>query len=421
VIALQDLPKGSTISVVDRQGVILARYPEPEKWVGQSIEKTELFQQLKANTQSSTTIEAQGADGTIQLFALSYLLPQEAPDLRLIVSIPQSEILAQADRTLLYNLLWLGAIALLAILTTWFFSVVALQRPIGHLVEVTQQLAKGDLSARVEEPYQPGILGQLAQSFNQMAAALESHVAERVEIERQHELAQVKERFVSMVTHEFRNPLSSVLVAAQMLRQYGEQMSIVQKEQQFARLLSAVQQMKQLMEDVLLIGQDQAGRVELTPAPMELSGFCGELIEEVQLSATSQHQIVFSTEGDCRSANLDAKLLRSILLNLLTNAIKYSPDGGTVQFRLQCQADHFVFAIQDEGMGIPEKDLPRLFESFYRGQNVGKISGTGLGLAIVQRCVEIHGGTITVYSQVNEGTTFQVTLPVDLEVGSIIH
>lgn len=409
LIAMKELPAGSTISVVDRQGVILARYPEPEKWVGTSIEKTDLFKTLQTQQTNSTTIQ-KGADGNLQLFAFSYLLPQEAPDLRLIVSIPESEIYAQANRNTIENLIWLGVIAILAIVATWYFSVLAIQRPICQLLDATQQLTKGDLSARVEPPFQPGMLGQLAQAFNQMAESLESHVTERVEIERQSELAQIKERFVSMVTHEFRNPLSSILVAAQILRQYGDRMSNTQKEQQFERLVSAARQMQQLMEDVLLIGQDQAGMVQFTPAPTNLIEFCGGLIEDLQESATPQHRLVFTHEGDCEAVNIDERLVRSILTNLLSNAIKYSPNGGTVQLKAVCKTD-LVFEIQDEGIGIAEQDLPRLFESFYRGGNIGRIRGTGLGLSIVDRCVELHNGTIAISSQTNVGTTFTVTLP----------
>ncbi|BAU10137.1 PAS/PAC sensor signal transduction histidine kinase [Leptolyngbya sp. NIES-3755] len=410
LIAAKELPAGSTVSVVDRKGVILARYPEPEKWVGTSIKNTDLFKELQTQRTNSTTIQ-RGADGNLQLFAYSYLLPQEAPDLRLIVSIPESEIFAQATRNTIENLIWLGTIAIFAIIATWYFSVIAIQRPICRLLDATQQLTKGDLSVRVEPPFQPGMLGQLAQAFNQMARSLESHVAEKIEIQRQSELAQIKERFVSMVTHEFRNPLSSILVAAQILRQYGDRMSATQKDQQFERLVSAARQMQQLMEDVLLIGQDQAGMVQFAPTTVNLDEFCGGLIEEAQGNATSQHRLVLTHEGNCQGMNIDERLVRSILTNLLSNAIKYSPEGGTVDFRLRCEPECLIFQIQDSGIGISEEDLPRLFESFYRGQNTGRIRGTGLGLAIVKRCVELHGGTIAVDSQIDVGTTFEVRLP----------
>jgi signal transduction histidine kinase len=108
---------------------------------------------------------------------------------------------------------------------------------------------------------------------------------------------------------------------------------------------------------------------------------------------------------------MDKRLLRQVLNNLLANAIKYSPNGGTVRFELICQNDRAIFQIQDQGIGIPKEDQPRLFEFFHRAKNVGAITGTGLGLAIVKQCVELHGGDITVKSEVGVGTLFTVTLP----------
>jgi signal transduction histidine kinase len=110
-------------------------------------------------------------------------------------------------------------------------------------------------------------------------------------------------------------------------------------------------------------------------------------------------------------ACMDKKLLRQLLYNLLFNAIKYSPSGGMIQFELTCQGDEAVFQIQDQGIGIPKDDLPRLFEFFHRAKNVGAIAGSGLGLAIVKQCVDLHGGQIRVNSEVGIGTTFTVTLP----------
>jgi signal transduction histidine kinase len=139
--------------------------------------------------------------------------------------------------------------------------------------------------------------------------------------------------------------------------------------------------------------------------------FCHELVEELQLSSQEKHRISFTFLGSYREACLDEKLLRQILTNLLSNALKYSPDGGKIYFELAFAQDTVTFRIQDEGIGIPLKDQAQLFEVFYRSSNVGTISGTGLGLAIVKRCVDVHQGQISVESNVGVGTTFIVTLP----------
>jgi signal transduction histidine kinase len=142
--------------------------------------------------------------------------------------------------------------------------------------------------------------------------------------------------------------------------------------------------------------------------------FCRELVDELQLTLKTEHSISFMCLASCKEACLDEKLLRQFLTNLISNAIKYSPEGGNIQFDLMCRDDTATFRIRDRGIGIPLKDQAQLFEPFYRSSNVGTISGTGLGLAIVKRCVELHGGEIAVESEVGVGTTFTITLPLNL-------
>jgi len=166
-----------------------------------------------------------------------------------------------------------------------------------------------------------------------------------------------------------------------------------------------------LLDDVLLIGKADAGKLKLNPSPLDLKQFCLDLIEELQPNASNHHTLTFVNHTQDIKANLDEKLLRHILSNLLSNAIKYSPDGGTVNFELFCQNGWLIFQIQDFGIGIPEKDLPHLFESFYRANNVGDIPGTGLGLAIVKRFVDFQDGKIAVESEVGVGTRFTVQIP----------
>jgi signal transduction histidine kinase len=147
-----------------------------------------------------------------------------------------------------------------------------------------------------------------------------------------------------------------------------------------------------------------------------LEQFCRQLVEELQISTGEKHEIVFRSKGEFSEAVLDESLLRHIFTNLLSNAIKYSPAGGTVRFELIHQDETAIFQIQDEGIGIPPEDQKRLFQPFDRAKNVGKIPGTGLGLAIVKKCVEAHGGQISVTSEVGVGTTFTVMLPLTSEV-----
>lgn len=135
-------------------------------------------------------------------------------------------------------------------------------------------------------------------------------------------------------------------------------------------------------------------------------------MEEIQFTASKAHTITFACKCECPQAYMDQKLLWHILTNLLSNAIKYSPQGGTVHLELSCQNGEATIQIKDDGIGIPPTDQERLFEVFHRAKNVGKIPGTGLGLSIVKKFVDLHGGQITVNSEVGVGTTFTVLLPV---------
>jgi signal transduction histidine kinase len=169
--------------------------------------------------------------------------------------------------------------------------------------------------------------------------------------------------------------------------------------------------MVQLLGDVLIIGRAEAGKLEFNPAPLDLAQFCRDLVEEMQLGAGAHHTITFVSQGECAEAHVDEKLLRQILSNLISNAVKYSPQGGPVRLELTCGEREAVLQVQDQGIGIPPPDQEHLFETFHRARNVENIPGTGLGLTIVKKSIDLHGGTIAVKSQVGAGTTVTVTLP----------
>ena len=229
-------------------------------------------------------------------------------------------------------------------------------------------------------------------------------------LEKEKELNELKSRFVSMTSHEFRTPLTTILSSAELLQDFGNIWDEEKKLKHFLRIQTSVTHMTGLLNDVLLIGKAEAGKLEFKPTPLDLISFCRELTEEMELAAEN-HTIIFCSGGDCTNACMDEKLLRHILSNLLSNAIKYSPSGGTVKLELIGEQKTVMFHIQDRGIGIPQADLIQLFDSFHRASNVGTISGTGLGLAIVKKAVDLHNGQIFVKSEVGVGTTFTVKLP----------
>ena len=250
----------------------------------------------------------------------------------------------------------------------------------------------------------------------------------RITLEQEKKLNELKSRFVTMASHEFRTPLASILSSSELLEHYSHKWGEDKKFRHLYRIQSSVKHMTDLLNDVLLLGKVDAGKVKINPTKINLVQFCQDLVEEVGLNSAT-HQIVFQVknyqevinncrqkslntkEESCLTVCMDEKILRHILYNLLSNAIKYSPDADRVVFDLICQPKQAIFSIQDFGIGIPVKDQEQLFDSFHRADNVGSIPGTGLGLPIVKRYVDLHSGTIMMISQIEEGSTFTVTLP----------
>lgn len=230
-------------------------------------------------------------------------------------------------------------------------------------------------------------------------------------LQKEKELSELKSRFVSMTSHEFRTPLTTILGSAELLKYYSHNWSEEKKLLHFDRIHATVRHLTHMLDDMLLIGQAESGRLEFNPAPLDVVELCRRIVEEFRISDRNQHTIVFIDQGQSTIAGMDEKLLRHVLGNLLSNAIKYSPLGTTVHFELILRDGRAIFEIQDQGIGIPQEDQENLFEPFHRAKNVGKISGTGLGLAIVKRTVDLQGGAITVNSEVGIGTTFRVTIP----------
>jgi PAS domain S-box-containing protein len=232
-------------------------------------------------------------------------------------------------------------------------------------------------------------------------------------LEKERELSELKSSFVSTVSHEFRTPLSTILSSADMLEFYAGNCSVEKQLEHIQRIQIAALNMKEMLNDVLLLERADARKDPFELAPINLQLFCEALIDEMRLNDQDQHPLLFERQTPQLGlqAYMDGKLLRQIFTNLLSNALKYSSTGSTVHFRLGCDEQFAYFEIQDEGIGIPTSDQSRLFEAFHRGTNVGMISGNGLGLAIVKQSIQMHQGRIEIRSQENEGTIVWVTLP----------
>jgi signal transduction histidine kinase len=215
-----------------------------------------------------------------------------------------------------------------------------------------------------------------------------------------------------MVSHEFRTPLGIIQSSAEILEDYFEQLAPAERRDHLRSIGQNTRRMAGLMEEVLLIGSLEAGKMEFKPGRLALAAFLGRLVAEVGAATHRRCPIGWALSGVAGPVRADERLLGHILTNLLTNAVKYSEAGQPVRLEVGCAGPALVCAVRDEGIGIAAADQEWLFSAFHRGQNVGGRPGTGLGLVIVKRCVDLHGGTIEVRSQLGEGTTVTVRLPI---------
>jgi signal transduction histidine kinase len=254
---------------------------------------------------------------------------------------------------------------------------------------------------------------QALETLRTLNQSLETRVEESTaELVKAQEINQFKSEFVSMLSHDIRNPLNTILLAAGLLQNNEDKLSQEKKRSHLQMIRSAIKNMAQLLDEVSLIGRADSGKLQCDLISIDLEAFCRQLVEEAQLSIGEKDlRVVFNSSGKIDEALLDETLLRHILGNLLGNAIKYSLPGGRIQFDLIAQEHGIIFKIQDWGIGISPEDQKQLFQPFHRGENVAGISGTGLGLAIVKKCVDAHGGDIWVNSELGVGTTFTVILP----------
>lgn len=230
-------------------------------------------------------------------------------------------------------------------------------------------------------------------------------------LENERELNELRSRFTSIVSHEFRTPLGIIMSAVELLRNYFERLDKERRTELFDDIHGATRRMADLMEQVLVLGRADAGKLSFSPAPLDLEALCARLTDESRSATVRRCPVGVEIDGDLDGATADEPLLRHIFSNLLSNAAKYSPAGSPVEFRVRRDGEMAEFVVRDRGIGIPAEDQARIFESFQRAGNVGEIPGSGLGLLITKRCVELHGGSIGFESAPGTGTAFTVRLP----------
>ncbi len=251
------------------------------------------------------------------------------------------------------------------------------------------------------------IAHELRRTSARLAEALASL---RIEQAKERELSELKTKFVSMTSHEFRTPLSMIMSSSELLAAYGNKWPPEKLATHFTRIKDATVRMTRMLDAILMIGRSDAGMLTFSPQPLDLHRFCSETVDAaVGGSESARIQQEGPEVGGVVLA--DETLLRHILQNLLSNAVKYSPPGSPVQLKVRREADDVLFEVRDHGIGIPDEDQKRLFETFHRGRNVGSVAGSGLGLAIVKRAIDLHGGELQLESRVGVGTCFVARVP----------
>lgn len=234
-------------------------------------------------------------------------------------------------------------------------------------------------------------------------------------LEKERQLGELKSRFVAMVLHELRTPLTGISLSTEMLQRYAGRIDEDQKNKSYRKIFDNIKRIIGLMDGILLLSETETNKLSFKPSPMDYEEFCRRLLTEI-MAENDQLQpdsIKFSIEGCLHTDMGDETLLRHILNHLLINGIKYSLHSSVaVEFSVKAEGEFLTFTVRDYGIGIPEEDLPFIFETFHRAKNASQlIPGTGVGLSVVKQCVTMHQGTIEVRSVLNEGTTFIITIP----------
>lgn len=242
-------------------------------------------------------------------------------------------------------------------------------------------------------------LHELEVSRDELSEALEN---EKV-------LNELKSRFVSTASHEFRTPLSTILSSASLIQKYASADEQDKREKHILKIKNAVSGLTQILNDFLSLGKLEEGKMTAKPAPHDVYFLIKEVVSDINSIVRSGQQITYS--DGAFEMMVDRQLLRNVLFNLLSNAIKFSPEGAVIDVAIEVRNEEVVIAVKDQGIGISEADMKNLFERFFRGANAVAIPGTGLGLNIVTKYLELMNGTISCSSELDRGSTFYIYLP----------
>jgi PAS domain S-box-containing protein len=275
-----------------------------------------------------------------------------------------------------------------------------------QLEKVTNDMRKlnAELEAKVEE--RTVILKEALQRLEQSQAELSEA------LDKERELNEIKSRFVSMASHEFRTPLSAVLSSASLLSKYTTTEEQDKRNRHILRIKDSVKHLNDLLEDFLSLGKLDEGKIGAIETEFDLPETMRETAEDMKGILKNGQQLNYKHEGENRIVT-DRKLIRNILINLISNAVKFSEENAPIDIYSKVADSTAIISVQDHGIGISDEDQEHLFSSFFRGKNAVNIQGTGLGLHIVKRYMDLIGGSIELKSKLEKGTTITLTIPVN--------
>ena len=399
------LPENTALSIIDRNGVLLVRYPDPAGFVGQVIPELSTLDEAAANGEA--VVESSGLDGVNRLYAFAPLEAGGEGNAYVRVGFATSSLYGSLNERLVRNLSLLGVVALLALIAAWFGGDWFVLRGMRALVGAARRVEGGDLQARTGLAHGQGEIGQLARSFDDMAGSLERREEDlkRTVADLGRSNAEL-EQFAYVASHDLQEPLRMVGNYTQLLARRYQGRLDSDADEFIAYAVDGAKRMQVLINDLLSLSRVGTRGKELLPTDAE-AVFTRTMRDLSPTVAETKAQI---THDPLPLVLADDVQLAQLFQNLIGNAIKFNSDAPHIHLSARAEGNGYVFSVHDDGIGIAPEYFDKIFVLFQRLHDRGSYAGTGIGLAICKKIVERHGGRLWVESEPGEGTTFYFTL-----------
>jgi PAS domain S-box-containing protein len=292
-----------------------------------------------------------------------------------------------------------------------YFKTAEREYVMSFVIDITQRKEQDEYIRKMNKQLEKRVSDRtkaLAQANKELAL---SQAELTGALAKEKELNELKSRFVTTASHEFRTPLAAILSSVSLIDRYVKEEDIEKRQKHINRIKSMVNNLTDILNDFLSIGKLEEGIVRNSPEPLELVSFLGEAMDEIKGILKDGQQVIFSNNKETIHMQMDGLLLKNVVINLISNAIKYSPENKEIHFSVQQLPNALEIEVKDNGIGIPTADLEHVFERFYRARNSTNIQGTGLGLNITKRYVELMGGEIKLESALECGTSIKLLFP----------